>query len=135
MASFLGIFIPLVTAIIVWYANERSKHKWEQYARKEENYKQLLRTLRGFYVASFDPTLRNAFLEQVNLCWLYCPDEVIEKAYAFLSTVHTSKLVSDEEKELVLGELVAAIRRDLLSRKIIRETTLNGKDFKHLTAT
>jgi hypothetical protein len=45
------------------------------------------------------------------------------------------ELVSDEEKELALGELVGAIRRDLSSGKIIRETTLNGKDFKHLTAT
>jgi Pyruvate/2-oxoacid:ferredoxin oxidoreductase delta subunit len=98
MASFLSIFIPLVTAIIVWYANERSKRRWEQYVRKEENYKQLVRTLRGFYVTSLDSTLRNAFVEQVNLCWLYCPDEVIQKAYAFLSTVHTSELVSDEEK-------------------------------------
>lgn len=135
MASFLGIFIPVVTAIVVWYANERSKRIWEQYARKEENYKQLVRSLRGFYVASLDPTLRNAFLEQVNLCWLYCPDEVIQKAYAFLSTVHTSQMVSDEKKELALGELVAAIRRDLLSRRIITETTLRGEDFKHLTAT
>ncbi len=48
MVSSLSVFIPLITAVIVWYANERSKRLWEQYVRKEENYKQLLKALRGF---------------------------------------------------------------------------------------
>ena len=135
MISFIGIVIPLVTATVLWYVNERSKRLSEQYVRKEENYKQLIKSLRGFYVASYDPGLRNSFIEQLNLCWLYCPDDVIKKAYAFLATVHTAQQVSDEQKELALGELVAAIRKDLLSRDIIKETTLSGKDFQHLVST
>ncbi len=107
--------------------------------RKEENYKQLLKTLRGFYVSSGDPDLKDTFLEQVNLCWLYCPDKVIQKAYAFLSTVHTDQRGTEAKQhglpEQAFGELVAAIRRDLLSRKIVKKTNLEGEDFKHLTST
>ncbi len=95
----------------------------------------MLRTIRGFYISTQDRDLKKAFLEQVNLCWLYCPDEVIQKAYAFLGTVHTKERHSDEEKERALGELIIAIRRDLLSRKLVKQTRLEVSNFQRLVET
>ena len=71
-----------------------------------------MRCLRGFYsgIENAD-RLKGEFLDQLNQCWLYCPDEVKEKA---------------------MGEFIAAIRKDLLSRVLVRCTKLIGEDFRHL---
>lgn len=123
---------PLFGAVVAWLVNEWRKRIWEQYQRKEEGYKELLRCLRGFYVGSNSMELKSEFLNQLNRCWLYCPDDVITKGYAFLDTVHTSSSSSDQVKEKAMGEFVAAIRSDLLSRKLVRKTSLTGENFKHL---
>jgi len=131
--------ISLIGAIIIslmtWYLNERSKRIYEEYKRKEEKYSKLIRSLKGFYISSLDKELRDEFLNQLNLCWMYCPDEVIIKAYNFLSTVHTDKKFTDKEREEALGEFMLAIRKDLIKRKPLKKTTLRSEDFKHLKAT
>lgn len=77
---------------------------------------------------------REAFIEQVNLCWLYSPDEVILKAYAFLDAVHTGANAREDERELALGELIVAVRNDLLPQRLGRRTELRAQDFKVLRA-
>ena len=94
----------------------------------------MIRSLRGFYVDSLSKELRDEFLNQLNLCWMYCPDEVIHRAYRFLSMVHTDKEHSDDEKEKAAGEFILAIRKDLVDRRPLRETKLKPEDFRHLRA-
>jgi len=131
----IGAVIVFVSGLVMWYLNERSKRIYEEYTRKEEKYSGLIRSLKGFYVTSFDKNLRNEFLNQLNLCWIYCPDEIIHKSYNFLLMVHTDQQHSDKEKEKAVGELIVAIRKDLISRKPLRETNLRPEDFRHLGAT
>jgi hypothetical protein len=131
----LKLAIPIVGAVLVWAVNENSKRKWEDYQRKENNYKALLSTLKGFYIATANREQKQAFLDQLNLCWLYCSDDVIRKAYTFLTTIHTDARKSDTEKERALSELVLAIRKDLISREAVRETSLTAEDFRHFTVT
>jgi len=131
--DFWKFALPLIGAVIAWFLNEWRKRLWEQYQRKEANYKELVRCIRGFYVGSEDTEkLKAEFLDQLNQCWLYCPDEVIEKGYACLGTVHTNGLNSASAKEKAMGDFIAAIRKDLLSRKLVRKTKLTGTDFRHL---
>jgi hypothetical protein len=131
--EFWKFALPLLGAVVAWFANERRKQASDQYARKEASYKELLRALRGFYLGAENPQgLQAEFLNQLNLAWLYCPDDVIRKGYAFLDTVHSQQVSSDEMKEHALGEFVAGVRRDLLSRKLVRHTNLRAEDFKHL---
>lgn len=66
---------------------------------------------------------------------MYCPDEVINKVYNFLSMVATVQKYSDEEKEKAVGEFMLAIRKDLIRRKPMKKTNLKPEDFKHLRAT
>ena len=66
---------------------------------------------------------------------MYCPDEVIYKAYGFIDSVHTDKQSSDEEKERALGELILAIRKDLIGNKVLSKTALTPGDFRVLTST
>lgn len=138
----LNIIIPVIGAVIVfvsglvtWYLNERSKRIYEEYTRKEEKYSVLIGSLRGFYVDSFNKELRTEFLNQLNLCWMYCPDVVIHKAYNFLLMVQTDQKHSNEEKEKAVGELMLAIRKDLIRRKPLGKTNLKPEYFRHLRAT
>lgn len=134
-ADFWKIAFPALAAIVAWFFNERKKLAWEQYQRKEENYKELLRCLKGFYVATQERDLKNQFLHQVNLLWLYAPDDVISTVYRFLFMVHTGVVTSDHEKELACGAIVEAVRKDLLSHKVLKKTKLSAKDFRRLIST
>jgi len=132
--DFWKIFAPALIAIMAWSLNEHAKLAWEQYARKEENYRNLLESSRGFYSATRDAKLRNKFLNELNKCWLYAPDNVIKKGYSFLATVHKGSGKSEEQQRNAMGEFVVSIRNDLLSREIVKSTKLSAKDFKHLKA-
>ena len=138
-SDFLKFFLPLIGGVIAWFINERRKRSWEEYQRKENNYKILISSLRGFYTSinnsSEAKRLKNDFILQLDLCWLYCPDEVIRKEYLFLETVHTDTKCSDEEKENTLGEFILAIRNDLIKRNFTHKTELNKNDFKIFSAT
>lgn len=157
--EFWKIALPVAAAIITWSLTEWRKRTWEQYRRKEEKYKDLIRCSRGFYEPSTEAEktvaekMKAEFLEQLSQCWLYCPDEVIKKAYDYLWTEHDDYHEKDPEKKLkakqdAMGEFIAAIRKDLLPwrlgdfiaamredplRWILgRQTNLTGADFKHL---
>ncbi len=73
-----------VGAASAWLLDRKQRRVTEEYQRNEERYRELLLALPGFYVGNLKTERREAFLNQVNLCWLYCSDEVIKKAYAFL---------------------------------------------------
>ena len=92
---------PLFGAILAWFLNEWRKRIWEQYQRKEESYKELIRCLKGFYVGvPNSQELKSEFLNKLNKCWLYCPDEVILNGYAFLDTVHASNTQTIKRKKM-----------------------------------
>jgi len=130
--EFWKIAFPALAAVLAWFVNERSKLGWEQYKRKEENYKELLRCLRGFYEGAENADLKAKFLDQVNILWLYAPDDLIVNAYAFLETVQTGTVTPVERRNAACGDLVAAVRRDLLHREIVKHTKLNGTHFRKL---
>ena len=124
---------PLIGAVIAWLTNEWRKRITDQYQRKETNYRELLKSVRGFYVGAQDAqALKLEFLNQLNMAWLYCPDDIIQKGYAFINTVHTDAAQNDETTEVALGAFVLAIRKDILSRKLVKCTSLKPSNFKHL---
>ena len=134
--DFLKIALPAAGAITAWFLNERSKIRSEQLQRKEERYKELLRCLKGFYVGRQDSDLKSQFVEQVKLCWLYAPDDVVKKANAFFASIHAERQppATDEEKERALAEFVLAIREDMLSRRLVSRTSLSPSDLKSFNA-
>ena len=136
----LKIVIPVAVAVVVWILNEYSKRRWEQYKRKEDRYVTLVESLKGFYANTEHNEAREKkqeFLNQLALCWLYCPDAVIQKAYNFLDNVHTGVQKPDKEKEQALGAFVLEVRKDLLEKRPWRwkTTKLNAQDFRILSST
>ena len=129
---FWTVVIPASATIVAWFLNEHSKLRWEQHKRKEENYKQLLECLKGFTAEQADIGLRNNFLQQVTLAWMYASDNVIHNAYHFLESTHEDVQLSQEEKKHRAGAFVHAVRRDLLSHKPVQRTKLRAEDYKLL---
>jgi ribonuclease HI len=81
--DFLKFFLPFLAAIVAWFANEWRMRGWEEHQRKEDRYQELITSLKGFYVSSWtqeeSKAHKNHFIDQLNLCWMYCPDDVIHK--------------------------------------------------------
>lgn len=80
--------------------------------------------------------MKEEFLKQVNLCWLYCPDEIIHKSYGFLDSVRTGAQLSDEEREKALRQFVLGARTDMLARGWWwqNRTKLIAEDFRILSS-
>ena len=131
-ADFMKFFLPLVGAVVAWFLNERRRHAWEEYLRKEERYRELLRTLSGFYSHSADAEVRRQFIEEYKRCWLYCSDEVIKAANAAMDVMKEGTTVPMEKRLQILGEFVLAIRRDLLHRTVTKGTSLRPQDYVHI---
>ena len=98
-----------------------------------------MHNMSGFYGQPNDTDeerheLRSSFIEELRRGWLYLPDELIHKGYEFLETVHIGTRTPSQKKEILLGEFVALMRRDLYGRRLLlwRKTKLEGKDYRHL---
>ncbi|HRK76954.1 MAG TPA: hypothetical protein PLQ95_00310 [Thiobacillus sp.] len=132
-ADFLKVFVPLLGAVAAWFLNERRRRAWEEYLRKEERYRELLRTLTGFYSYASDSEVRRQFLEEYKQCFLYCSDEVIKAANLAMEGMVEGTHLPNEERLQRIGDLVLAIRRDLLRRTLTSKTALTHEDFRHVT--
>jgi hypothetical protein len=135
MIEYIPLLITLISVIagfFTWGLNEKSKRKQESYKRKEERYAELIKCIKGFYVNSDNSSLKGNFLQQVDLCWMYCPDDVVIKLYAFLETVKSNSS-TDVQKETALGEAMVAIRNDLLKDSKIK-SNLTSEQFKLYSA-
>jgi hypothetical protein len=134
----LAVVVPLLGALATWALNERSKRIAEEYRRKEERYTELVSRIRAFTTHGNDPARRSEFIDHLNLAWLYCSDEVIQKAYAFLDSVHVDAgKGGDPEEQLernAVGELMVAIRTDLVNRRPLRRTELKPGTFRLLSS-
>lgn len=128
----IGTILALLLAIFVWYINSKNKitetenkRKQELYTLKEENYAKLIRNVIGL-----DRNLKNfemeiEFLNQCNICWLFGSDEVINAANKFIIAYMTGT-----NPQNALGELMLAVRKDLINNEILNHTNLTADDFK-----
>ena len=148
----------LILTIITWFFNEQSKRSDDLYKQKDARYLELVNSLKAFYVESptpepgdyelSDKKLKNKeliqeFMNQVHLCWLYCSDDVIRNAHAFLLAAQQHRDHSTHaETERAAGELMVAIRRDMDRNsfdKLFRmwgkkRTKLTSEDFRYIDA-
>ena len=126
LVPIVAVLVPILAAILAWWLNERSKLNWERYKRKEERYTGFLQSVPGFYAGSQDEKLKEKFINDLRLAWLYCPDKVVRAGNNFLATVTSDSESTEEEKQTRLAEFELELRRDLLG-----DTTLTVEDRKN----
>jgi hypothetical protein len=124
--SFLG-------SIVIWTCDNRSARELELYKRKEEKYALLISSIKGFYASEASYEKKKEFIDQIDLCWMYCSDEVILACYAFIESVHKHNKNQQEANQVEkLGQLMLEIRKDLIRNRLIENTKLSEKNFKPL---
>lgn len=122
----ITIFIFAASAsIIIWYLNEGKRRSIQEYKQKETRYLELIEL-----IEKLEPNekpsdhLRDDFLHQINLCWLYCPDNIVRKIAELISSLNNDS-ISQESKENSMSELMIALRKD-----IRKKTKLNQDDYR-----
>jgi hypothetical protein len=149
LKDLLAAGTAIILAVLTWFFNEQSKRSDDIYKQKDSRYLQLITSLKSFYIESPTPEpgdyelsakklknkeLLEEFMNQVHLCWLYCSDDVIRKAHAFLLAAQKDRDHSiHAETERAAGELMVAIRRDMDRNSFDKLFRLWGKKRSRLT--
>jgi hypothetical protein len=125
--------LALLGASCAYTKTQKDRLADESYARREERYQNLVATVPAFRAGHRDCAGRNAFLQELNQCWLYCSDEAIRAAKRFLDMTKSGRPETDEPRAAAIGEFMLIVRKDLLSRKAISQnTTLRADDYELL---
>jgi len=125
------VLVSVFGGLVTWSCNAAAERAQRDYQRREQSYTALISSLGGFHVGG--PALDKAqFIDQLNLCWLYCSDQVIRDANAFLATVESGSQSKDEQRKAAMKQLVTSIRRDLILGKPVASTELGPNDFRIL---
>lgn len=129
-----AICVTAVLTVTAWLVSDCQDRQFQLDQWKTERYHALVESARGFHVGA-DPStsweLREEFIAQLDLCWVYCSDEVIRKAYQFVETVETGQISTEEEKERAFKGFIAEIRKEVVRDK----STLTWEEFRILGAT
>ena len=112
-----------------WRFKEQVERSNKIYLQKVERYDKLIELIENLKenMKPGDTELRDKFMHQINLCWLYCPDQVVQKIIDFVLKFNDDK-VSKKEREETVGELMITLRRDAQFKK----TKLNRVDYENI---
>ena len=134
MKEWFIALIPLVgTAIGAWLGflfASRAKRDESVTRFKEEKYTKLLVRLQGFVGRSTSPQLKREFFEEQYQSWLYASDEVVEAVNHMIRLVidGQGKAPDPEAGRKAVGEIVLAMRRDLLKKTSLPYTAFRYTD-------
>jgi hypothetical protein len=139
VAKLLPLLLTLLTilgSVLIWYLNEKSKRELNIQKQKEERYKKMVICIKAFTTGSPDVTLRQEFIDQLNLSWVYCPDEVVKKGTYILETMIPNEVglskYTNEEKVKAIGDFFVEIRKDVLNKNPNTKSNLKIEDYKSI---
>lgn len=133
MKDWMIALVPLVSAAVgaflAYLFTTRAKRD-ESIARfKEEKYAKLLVKLQGFVGLTTSAQTKREFFEEQYQSWLYASDEVVEALNRMVRLVidNRGRTPAQEDGRKAVGEIVLAMRRDLLHK-----SKLDYKAFQYI---
>jgi hypothetical protein len=115
-----AVMIAAVIAVIGYAVKGAVDIQMREREQKEERYKSMLISIKGFYASSQNQKLKEKFIEEMTMAYLYASDRVIQTANKFLDTVKMkAEPSSDEDKRKALAILIIAMRKDLKKTKLL----------------
>ena len=126
--STLLVAIPIVLGFYQWREQQNDKRKYDLYIKKEQLYLNMQKNLWGFYNGSNDLKKQQAFIENVQAAWLYCPDEIILTCNEFIKSRNQQNLNNQIGLEII-NKLILEMRKDLLANKYLDKTNLFLEDY------
>jgi hypothetical protein len=114
--------VVAVIAVVLGFIFEKERdRKAKLHERKEDLYKNLVFSLKGFFQKRPDSILKQEFVDETRLARLYASDEAIKALNKFVDIMQkTEKEFKEETGEdyqkvahYLLGEFIKAMRKDL----------------------
>lgn len=134
-AAVIAALLAVLAAAVTYACTEQAKLNADSYQRREERYQQLTASVTAFYITSTDLTKRRQFLAELDRCWLYCSDDVLRACYQFVDSIKEGNKASDEDRRLLLGAFVVAMRKDLVSHKRVKQSSMKPDEYQSLYVT
>jgi hypothetical protein len=134
MKEWLIALVPLVRAalgaFLAYLFTSRTKRDESITRFKEEKYAKLLVKLQGFVGATTSAQLKREFFEEQYQSWLYASDEVVESLNRMARLVIESRDAPPDHEigRKAVGEIVLAMRRDLLHKTALDYTSFQYTD-------
>ena len=132
MKEWLIALVPLLSAalgaFLAFLFTTRAKRDEAALRFKEEKYAKLLIKLQGFVGSTASMQLKKEFFEEQYQSWLYASDDVVKSINDLIRLV-IDNYGAEPNREMgrkVVGEVVLAMRRDLL-----RKTDLDYTAFRY----
>lgn len=116
----INTLLPILTLIsgayLTYFFTNRTKRNETILKYKEEKYSNLLILLQGFVGTTANTETKKKFFEEQYKSWLYSSDEVVEAINVMVALIIQSneKPFTSEEGEKAVGNIVVAMRKDLL---------------------
>ena len=126
--AILSLASVAVAALLAYLFTSRSKREESITRFKEEKYAKLLIKLQGFVGSTASTQLKREFFEEQYQSWLYASDDVVNSLNAMVRLVIDNKGAQPDPEagRRAVGEIVLAMRRDLLHK-----TALDYTSFRH----
>ena len=134
MKEWLNALAPLIGialgAFLGFLFTSRAKRDEAMLRFKEEKYAKLLVKLQGFVGSTTSSQLKREFFEEQYQAWLYASDEVVESLNHLIRLVTENQGADPDPQEgrKVVGEVVLAMRRDLLQKTNLDHTAFRYTD-------
>jgi|SRR5579863_784969 len=134
MKEWLIAFVPVASAalgaFLAYLFTARAKREESVIRFKEEKYARLLVKLQGFIGVTTSGRMKREFFEEQYQSWLYASDEVIQCLNAMVRLVVEAQgsSPSPEQGRRAVGEIVLAMRRDLLHSTALDYTAFRYTD-------
>jgi hypothetical protein len=134
MKEWLIALVPLasaaVGALLTYLFTSRSRREESIVRFKEEKYAKLLVKLQGFVGSTTSAKLKKEFFEEQYQSWLYASDDVVKSLNGMVHLVMESKGSNPDPHagRKAIGEIVLAMRRDLLHKTALNYTAFRYTD-------
>jgi hypothetical protein len=134
MKEWLIALVPLASAalgaFLVFLFTSRAKREESILRFKEEKYAKLLIKLQGFVGSTNSAQLKREFFEEQYQSWLYASDAVVKSINSLVQLVKENygKAPDPEAGRKAIGEIVLAMRRDLLGKTNLGYTAFQYTD-------
>ena len=114
MTSIIWI-IGIIGGIVTWLYNEVQKRRLKLLSEKEKRYKNLIRLIRNLGEVADSSDKGNEFIVEFQLCWMYCPDQIINKGNQFLDSMNPEIVEHNQQNiDKFKGEFILVLRKDLI---------------------
>ena len=101
--------------ILSWLYNEIQKRRIKLLTEKEKRYENLIRLIRSLGETDDNIVNGNKFIVEFQLCWMYCPDNIITSGNQFLDSMNREKVEIDQNNiNKLKGEFILELRKDLM---------------------